>query len=171
MFVFWYACMFISAALGPNMHAKMWRGRLGWSVHCRQPVSSHVAICDGLIWLYWLFGSDYDLFGLFCNRSNVWCSDICLHVDFCGTWILRLWLWCNIFAVVCWVLLALAQGKKCLGSFLIMFASYYATHLLFGVLICLHVDFCGTWILGYDLIFVAACWFLWHLVPLALGMI
>ena len=30
------------------------------------------------------------------------------------------------------------------GSFLIMFASYSATHLMFGVLICLHVDFCGT---------------------------
>ena len=55
-----------------------------------------------------------------------------------------------IFFAGCWVLLALAQGKKChLWVFLIMFASYSATDLMFGVLICLHVDFCGTWILWH----------------------
>ena len=58
-----------SRAKEANMHAKMWRGKLGWSVHCRQPVCTHVAICDGLIWYVWLlFGSGWWFLGTLPRR-------------------------------------------------------------------------------------------------------
>ena len=47
----------------------------------------------------------------------------------------------------CWVLWLWLKVKKVIfASFFIMFASYSETHLMFGVLICLHVDVYGTWI-------------------------
>ena len=54
--------------------------------------------------------------------------------------------------------LALPQGKKNLIFAAAFFGPNSATDLMFGVLICLHVDFCCTWILWlwlYNLIFFA----------------
>ena len=68
---------------------------------------------------------------------------ICLHVDFCGIWIVGFFgNWLKVKNVI-------------FGSFFIIFASYSATHLMLGVLICMHDDFCGTWILWLHVGFFA----------------
>ena len=118
---------------------------------------------------YWLkvkknviFGSFFIMFASYSATNLMFGVLICLHADFYGTWMLWLWLWSNLCCCMmgslvlaaCWVLWLWFKVKKChLWSFFIMFASYSATNLMFGVLICLHVDFS------------------WHLDALALAMI
>ena len=96
------------------------------------------------------FGSGYDLIFV----AACWVLWSWLHVGFFGNWI--------------------KVKNVIFAPFFIIFASYSATDLMFGVLICLHVDFCGTWILRLWLwsnlcrcmlgsLVLAACWVLWQL--------
>ena len=91
------------------------------------------------------------------STKSLNCSALCLHVHFYGTWIFWLGLRSNLCRCMLGSL-ALAQGLK-----KITFVSYSASDLMFGVLICLDVDFCGTWILWLWLWsnLCAACWVLW----------
>ena len=133
-----------------------------WSNLCCCMMGSLVLASCWVLWL-WLkvknviFRSFFIMFASYSATNLMFGGLICLHVHFCGTWMLWLCLWSNLcccmhgfFGPGCMLgSLALAQGKKMssLGLFAIIFASYSATNLMFGVLICLHVDFCGTWMM------------------------